>query len=398
MKHIAVHFEKGFKIEDWKLPFPGPKDKKPPGPFFSNYRKGEDDDDDDNDGGFGGNSGNSRGKPSGYGTSDYKSRGTQYEQSSSSQDRGSYFQDYRQQGYATYPLDSVRSPEIDIRLFSAKQGSWISTKAKLDTGCAENWISTSLVKTLGLLPKTMPSKSVITSSGAVFQSSQVLIGVNWSTADKRITSTADFHILPPNSPFNIILGVHLLNLTGQDDPLRISIPDIRKTTSIRALKRPFKPSLALERYLNDPGNRILALSASLYTTKAQPKAKSRNRPLGMPLTSKASWREAYEGYVDRISSPSGKPVLRLKSLPGGGRTYLARNYIRHHRNDLRNGVFWVNSKIHHDVKNSFWDIAVQAILQRPKGASIVTSIIQNRWRTVQPNFGGGFFQTPRNRL
>lgn len=46
--HIGMHFENGSNIQDWRLPFPGPKDTHPREPALYG-RKDNDDDDNNND-------------------------------------------------------------------------------------------------------------------------------------------------------------------------------------------------------------------------------------------------------------------------------------------------------------------------------------------------------------
>jgi hypothetical protein len=311
MKHIGSHFDKGSKIQNWKLPFLGPKDTKPPGPFTS-YRREEDDDDDDDN--FGGNGGNSGGKPFSHGMSAVAPQSTHQGQSYSSQECGLFHQGYHHQGYSMGSSSSIRHRSDPLRepitVFSPKLGRWNEVTAHLDTGSTDNWISESMVKRLGLLPVV----SYRTAAGKFFASPTVLRDMTWSTVGKTNTCVADFRVLPRkhDAPFDVLLGAAITYQRIREDPTLTGYSSTqqegnRKTTPPRTLGRSFKPSLALERYLIDPGDRVPALSASPQPTARESK---------QTKTHFSTFDAEFPKHVNQISQPH----VVLRRLSGGGKT------------------------------------------------------------------------------
>lgn len=376
MMHVAWHFEKGFKIQDWKLPFLGPKDAKPPGPF-SNYRKDEDDDDDDD--GSGG--GNSRGKAFRYGTSIVVPHATRHGYPSPSQEYSPYFeQSYQQQDYKLGALNSIHHQEESMRIFSAKTLEWIHAKGQLDTGTDVNWISRDVAEHLGLGVEVVPTKIYRMSTGATLRSSTIMRGVIWSTGGKIKTFAADFRIVPHNAPFEVIFGAVATSTKRVVNPTLAGYRSTQDGGNCRpitlqlcgALGRSKKPSLALERYLNDSGDRVPGLSALPLAMNRELKQAKPQGPSVFATT-----------YLKQ-----GKAVVLLQGFLGGGKSFQVQRYIYEHWNDLDRGVFWVNSKVQRDIKDSVWDIALRTILQYPENTPIVTRFFQAWWQNTPHSLCG----------
>lgn len=341
MEHIGWHFEKGSQIQDWKLPFVRPKDRKPPGPF-TNSRK--DEDDDDNENGFGGSGGGSGGKVFGNGFSAVTPQITQHGHSFSSEKYGSYLQQgSHQQGYKMGPPNSVLLAEEFIKIFAVKQERWIDATAKLDTGTTENWISASVADSLGLLAEPVPIGTYQPFTGATLRSSTVLRGVTWLAVVKTNTSVADFRIVPKTAPFEVIIGADSIFSKRTDGPVLARYSSTqqkedRRTTPSQALGRSLKRSIALERYLNDPGDRVPGLWASPHTTNWQLKQTSSRGP---PFLAVACPLEASMTPDVKSMKPFGETVVLVHGMPGGGEKILAWRYIYEHWNDMDQGIFWV---------------------------------------------------------
>lgn len=264
MSHIASHFDHGARIQDWRFPPVEPKDRKPPGSFFPIYRKDEDEDDDDNDNGFGGSGGGPRGKLSGDGTFAGATQQTQYGQSSSSQDYGSYSQqEYYQQGY----------------------------------GASQLHVSAAI-------------------------------------------QTRNEHQVPQTPQSSV------------------------------------KLSLALERYLKDPGDRVPGLGTAPRITSKQP------MPRAQPPAPITSIRKTLLSSGGERAKPTAKGAILLSALPGGEKMFLVRQYIRQHWNELDQGIFWVNARIQPEVKDSFLDITVQTVLSLPANAPLKCRFFHYWWQNT----------------
>lgn len=304
MKHISEHFDKGSDIHDWKLPFLGPKDTKPLGPF-TKYRKDEDDDDDDDT--FGGNGGGSGGNIFGHGMSAFASQSAQQGQTYSSQQNE---QIHYQQGNKMNLSESAMPLNRFIQVFSSKHGRWVQAKVQFDTGTTDNWISASVAKDLGILPRAVPTASYRTASGDKLCSSEILRGVTCLNVGKSDTFTVDFRIVTPNMAFDVLFGAVAMH--QRRDPAMKTHNSTqqegnRGTEPSLTLGRSFKLSLALERYLIDPGDRVPGLSASSQSATVE---LNQSKPQG---TSPVMDSPRYEGQA-------GTREVQSQSVPGGGTT------------------------------------------------------------------------------
>ena len=313
MKHIGLHFDKGFKIKDWKLPFLGPKDKKPPGSSAS-YRKDEDDDDDNDN--FGGGGDNSQGKMFGQGLSGNAAQAGQGGDAYTPQDHGSFLEDYHYEGHemrtsGPFLNDGYHMKE-SIMVFSPKRDRWSELTAQLDTGSTDNWISAAVVKRMGLVPSVIPTMSFQTPAGDIIASSRILRGMIWSTVGMTEKYIADFLVFPRNAPFDVLLGEKIARQRIEEYFVlkRYSIfqrDPTRETTPPQILRRSSKLSLALERYLVNSEDRVPALSATPLTTAGE---------LKYPRPHILSFGT---DRLEQLNQRSGRQTV-LQSMWGGGKT------------------------------------------------------------------------------
>ncbi|PMD17239.1 hypothetical protein NA56DRAFT_282025 [Hyaloscypha hepaticicola] len=403
MAHVSRHFEQGFKIQDWKLPFLDSKDPKPPGLFFSNYRKDEDEDEeDDDDDGFGGGGGGagrtSRGLASCYGpTSSIPDATAQHGESSSSQQYGTYpGGNYQCQCNVVDDSDPASVLEADIKIFSSKDAKLINATVQFDTGTSDNWISAALVERLTLSIYESPFKAYKTLRGKSIQSSAFVLGVNWTTVDGVKFFMADFQVVTQDASFEVLIGMRFIWSVDKNDSVfnprsRSQDPSHKQNCQLwrpfktsldletylnkyvgcqeefrdqKATWRPFKPNVALERYLNDPADRVQGLSALRQTSSQQRKQERRRDP-----------RTDIKAFLKH-----GTEVV----LPSDFRiSFSAQQYIHEHWDDLDHGVLWVNSKIHPDIKSSFLDIAHLVIVRYLDGDSMMTSLLHRWWQNIR---------------
>ncbi|KAF4968083.1 hypothetical protein FSARC_4501 [Fusarium sarcochroum] len=65
--------------------------------------------------------------------------------------------------------------------------------------------------------------------------------------------------------------------------------------------------------------------------------------------------------MDHERRDQGTSAVLIWSIPGGGKTHLAREYAFKHRHDYSGGVFWVRTKTPEDLEDGFLRIAKHAI-------------------------------------
>ncbi|KAI1452162.1 hypothetical protein F4805DRAFT_463047 [Annulohypoxylon moriforme] len=61
--------------------------------------------------------------------------------------------------------------------------------------------------------------------------------------------------------------------------------------------------------------------------------------------------------TDRKRRSEGTSSVLIQSMPGGGKTHLARQYVFQHRYDYQGGIFWIRAKSLEELDYGYWDIA-----------------------------------------
>lgn len=61
--------------------------------------------------------------------------------------------------------------------------------------------------------------------------------------------------------------------------------------------------------------------------------------------------------TDRKTRSVGTSSVLIQSMPGGGKTHLARQYVFEHRYDYPGGIFWIRAKSIEELDYGYWDIA-----------------------------------------
>jgi hypothetical protein len=71
--------------------------------------------------------------------------------------------------------------------------------------------------------------------------------------------------------------------------------------------------------------------------------------------------------LDKRKRAEGTSAVLIQSLPGGGKTHLARQYVYEHKDDFPGGIFWLRAKSQTELAAGFWDIARKAALKHLVG-------------------------------
>jgi hypothetical protein len=72
---------------------------------------------------------------------------------------------------------------------------------------------------------------------------------------------------------------------------------------------------------------------------------------------------------DRRARAEGSSAVLIQSMPGGGKTHLARQYVYTHRDEFPGGIFWVRAKSQAELAAGFWDIARKAVFKDQSAAT-----------------------------
>lgn len=66
---------------------------------------------------------------------------------------------------------------------------------------------------------------------------------------------------------------------------------------------------------------------------------------------------------DKKRRSEGTSAVLIQSLPGGGKSSMARQYVYAHRDDYPGGIFWLSAKSQAELAAGFWDVARKAVLK-----------------------------------
>ncbi|TAQ89882.1 hypothetical protein B7494_g1819 [Chlorociboria aeruginascens] len=81
------------------------------------------------------------------------------------------------------------------------------------------------------------------------------------------------------------------------------------------------------------------------------------RPNSLFVGRGAELVELHKLLFDEKKRCEGTSAVLIQSMPGGGKTHLARQYVYEHRQDYPGGIFWLRAKSQTELAAGFWDIA-----------------------------------------
>ncbi|KAA8566699.1 hypothetical protein EYC84_009232 [Monilinia fructicola] len=73
--------------------------------------------------------------------------------------------------------------------------------------------------------------------------------------------------------------------------------------------------------------------------------------------------EMHKMLFDEKRRSQGSSAVLIQSMPGGGKTHLARQYAFEHKHEFPGGVFWIRAKSEEEITAGFWQIARKAALK-----------------------------------
>ncbi|CZR64396.1 related to calcium-independent phospholipase A2 [Phialocephala subalpina] len=87
------------------------------------------------------------------------------------------------------------------------------------------------------------------------------------------------------------------------------------------------------------------------------------RPNSLFVGREAELADMHRMLFDKKRRAEGTSAVLIQSLPGGGKTHLAREYVYQHKDDFPGGIFWLRAKSETELAAGFWDIACKAALK-----------------------------------
>ncbi len=87
------------------------------------------------------------------------------------------------------------------------------------------------------------------------------------------------------------------------------------------------------------------------------------RPNSLFVGREEELEKLHERLFDKKRRSEGVAAVLLQSIPGGGKTHIARQYVYKHLKDFPGGVFWVTAKSMEQLKAGFWRIAETVALK-----------------------------------
>ncbi|KAI1347054.1 hypothetical protein F5Y01DRAFT_256713 [Xylaria sp. FL0043] len=101
---------------------------------------------------------------------------------------------------------------------------------------------------------------------------------------------------------------------------------------------------------HDPGNEPIFVSPSVFRPNAYFKGREKELKL------------LHKMLTDRKIRSIGTSSVLIQSMPGGGKSHLARQYVFEHRYDYPGGIFWIRAKSLQEMEYGYHDIAKVADL------------------------------------
>lgn len=87
------------------------------------------------------------------------------------------------------------------------------------------------------------------------------------------------------------------------------------------------------------------------------------RPNSLFVGRETELGELHKLLFDKKRRNDGTSAVLVQSMPGGGKTHLARQYVYDHKDDFPGGIFWIRAKAMPELAAGYWDIARKAALR-----------------------------------
>jgi hypothetical protein len=86
------------------------------------------------------------------------------------------------------------------------------------------------------------------------------------------------------------------------------------------------------------------------------------RPNSLFVGREVELQQLHRLLFDQKRRGEGTSAVLIQSMPGGGKTHLATQYVYDHKYDFPGGIFWLRATSESELSAGFWDIARAAAL------------------------------------
>ena len=98
-------------------------------------------------------------------------------------------------------------------------------------------------------------------------------------------------------------------------------------------------------------------------------------------------KKLHKMLMDKERRSRGTSSVLIQSMPGGGKSHLARQYVFEHKDDYPGGVFWIRCKSLQELEYGYWDMARTVASSRVKHLDEATDTKKmiravHRWLSV----------------
>jgi hypothetical protein len=100
-------------------------------------------------------------------------------------------------------------------------------------------------------------------------------------------------------------------------------------------------------FADDPQSHLRPMNILPWKIRPNSYSKGRESELG----------RLHHLLADAKRRAKGTAAVSIQSLPGGGKSHLARQYVFLHQHDYRGGIFWIPSRSPQEMEEAFWEVA-----------------------------------------
>ncbi|KAK8125808.1 uncharacterized protein PG998_001567 [Apiospora kogelbergensis] len=175
--------------------------------------------------------------------------------------------------------------------------------------------------------------------------------------------------------------------TQELDNLNKSISELKSPSMIDAIDRPSLPAPEEpEQGLEPPSPESTAEDTAPFRDPLFVKPSS-FKPNTLFKGREREMKKLHKMLMDKERRSRGTSSVLIQSMPGGGKSHLARQYVFEHKDDYPGGVFWIRCKSLQELEYGYWDMARTVASSRVKHLDEATDTKKmiravHRWLSV----------------
>ncbi|KAK7988456.1 hypothetical protein PG989_008771 [Apiospora arundinis] len=179
--------------------------------------------------------------------------------------------------------------------------------------------------------------------------------------------------------------------TQELDNLNKSISELKSPSMIDAIDRPSLPAPEeLEQGLEPPSQESTSEDTAPSRDPLFVKPSS-FKPNTLFKGREREMKKLHKMLMDKERRSRGTSSVLIQSMPGGGKSHLARQYVFEHKDDYPGGVFWIRCKSIQELEYGYWDIARTVASKRIKHLNEATDTkkmvrVVHRWLSANEDW------------